>query len=435
MLGVGDVRVSSRGVAKRHMKRRRPTRTHVPGWSTDPGFVDQNLLDLRRPHRQKRSRSHWFALAVLIVLHSGLLIYLIGFLRLSREDYAQDVLPAIRIELAQLDPRPALPKADREPFWPSAGRPRKRAEVLNEARREQQEPVASIRYQTVQAQAGSLPEDSGISGALNAPIPAGQAPQTEDQGIPGAVGPDESDAPEPRGPRGPGAVPRAPIYPMRPTFAQSTGSVWPEDAARGAPRERKSRRAAAGQHGGMSASPQPKVDPAETDAAALAEVDVGPVELRHAAAPGIGHSEPARPGGKLAAPGQKVAFREEPEPTAFAPQQSAEKPGVPSSRIADPSILNPLLAMIEAEPKPDRADNPSASGAIGAPKPGGDAAVDNEQDGPRPASQAATRGERAPPRSNGGEFGRRGVGAGQCHLAGRQGRPARSKGRGPSCKL
>jgi TonB family protein len=114
-----------------------------------------NLLDLRPAAHQQSAGGRWLLFTVLIVVHGGLLGYLIGFARMPREAHP-DMPGGIRVELSA---HPVSEKQDREMV---------RAEVLKaaalrsrDARRNDQQPVAAIGLTLPPWPIGTLPEDLG----------------------------------------------------------------------------------------------------------------------------------------------------------------------------------------------------------------------------------------------------------------------------------
>jgi TonB family protein len=121
-----------------------------------------NLLDLRPADHRPGGGGRWTLFTLLIVVHGGLLGYLIGFARMPRE--AHSYAPkAISVELTV---HPARAKQDREAMRAAPGERTRASKVAalrpRHARPSEQQPVAAIGLSLPERPIGTLPEDRGL---------------------------------------------------------------------------------------------------------------------------------------------------------------------------------------------------------------------------------------------------------------------------------
>ena len=188
-----------------------------------------NLLDLRPADHRPGGGGRWILFTLLIVVHGGLLGYLIGFARMPREAHS-DAPRAISVELAAYPPRE---KQDREAVRAAAAANALAAEALplREARPIDQQPVAAIGLTLPRRPIGTLPEDLGIARAGPVRI-AAQRPTSLER-LPSAANASETPArlasaeQAPKDPRLLDSVGES-----LQLLARQGGAVLPEDAGR-----------------------------------------------------------------------------------------------------------------------------------------------------------------------------------------------------------
>jgi TonB family protein len=119
---------------------------------------DLNLLDLPQPARRSDSFLRWMLPALLILVHGGLLTYLISFARMPGQPRGTPP-NAIPVELTD---SVALEKQDREPIRADLS-PAKGAaqDEMAHARPQAQQPVVALNVTVPPDPASALPEDMG----------------------------------------------------------------------------------------------------------------------------------------------------------------------------------------------------------------------------------------------------------------------------------
>jgi len=94
----------------------RKTSSLVPRRFDGAAASDLNLLELEQLPNRSSSGHHWLLLVLLILIHGGVLFYLVGVLHLPRPEMDSAAPPAIPVRIVQTQRQEALPKEDREPF-------------------------------------------------------------------------------------------------------------------------------------------------------------------------------------------------------------------------------------------------------------------------------------------------------------------------------